>query len=121
MGDRTDDGRNLPLEGRTVWMVRALNRLGDSVSRCQCTASVFYDPDDPGRRCWNCVDVPTRPPLLHVPGGTVVLADGVNITSHHLHRDRKHDIVIGMVESSSHQTGRSSVAERRTGQLGHDT
>lgn len=55
-----------PVTGRVpegIWR-RALNRLGDCVSRCRCTASVFYDPDDPGVRCWNCGQVPIRPPLL---------------------------------------------------------
>jgi eukaryotic-like serine/threonine-protein kinase len=71
-------GLSNPITGRVpegIWR-RALNRLGDCASRCQCTASLFYDPDDPGLRCWNCVAVPTRPPLLQLPGGTVVLAAG---------------------------------------------
>ena len=60
-----------------------------------------------------CVDVPIRPPLLQVPGGTVVLADGANITSHHLHRDRNHDSVIGMVEA--HPTKPGEVVLRNVG------
>ena len=95
-----------------IWR-RALNRLGDSVSRCQCTASVFYDPDDPGLRCWNCVEVPIRPPLLQLPGGTVVLTDGASITSHHLHRDRNHDTVVGMVQA--HPTKPGEVVLRNVG------
>jgi len=108
-------GLSNPITGRVpegIWR-RALHRLGDSVSRCQCTASLFYDPDDPGLRCWNCVEVPVRPPLLQLPGGTVVLADGANITSHHLHRDRNHDTVIGLVEA--HPTKPGEVVLRNVG------
>lgn len=95
-----------------IWR-RALNRLGDCVSRCRCNASVFYDPDDPGMRCWNCGQVPIRPPLLQLPGGTVVLSDGASITSHHLHRDRNHGTVIGMVEA--HPTKPGEVVLRNVG------
>ena len=100
-------GLTNPVTGRVplgIWR-RELNRLGDSVSRCPCTASVFYDQDDPEMRCWHCGQVPTRPPLLQLPGGTVVLSDGASITSHHLYRDRKHDTVIGMVEAHPAKPG----------------
>jgi DNA-binding helix-hairpin-helix protein with protein kinase domain len=93
-------GLTNPVSGRvpeSVWR-RALVRLGDCVSSCTCQASVFYDPDDPGLRCWNCGEIPPKPPLLQLPGCTVVLSEGGSITSHHLHRDRKHDTVIAMVE-----------------------
>src|SRR6516165_11266501 len=108
-------GLTNPVTGRVpegIWR-RSLNRLGDCVSRCRCTASVFYDPDDPGLRCWNCGQVPIRPPLLQLPGGTVVLSDGASITSHHLHRDRNHDTVIGMVEA--HPTKPGEVVLRNVG------
>jgi len=68
------------------------------VSECACTASVFYDPDDAGLRCWNCGQIPPRPPLLQLPGCTVALSPGAAITSHHLSRDRDHDTVIAVVE-----------------------
>ncbi len=93
-------GLSNPVSGRVaegVWR-RALIRLGDCVSICTCKASVFYDPDDPGLRCWNCGEIPPRPPLLQLPGGTVALSEGGSITSHHLHRDRNHDTVIAIVE-----------------------
>jgi hypothetical protein len=57
--------------------------------------------------------VPVRPPLLQLPGGIVVLADGANITSHHLHRDRNHDTVIGLVEA--HPTKPGEVVLRNVG------
>jgi len=100
-------GLTNPLTGRVpegIWR-RALIRLGDSVSRCRCQATVFYDPDDPGLRCWNCRQVPDRPPLLQLPGGTMVLSEGAAITSHHLHRDRDHRHVIGVVEAHPTQPG----------------
>jgi eukaryotic-like serine/threonine-protein kinase len=100
-------GLDNPVTGRVpegIWR-RALNSLGDCLSRCQCTASVFYDPADPGLRCWHCGQVPARPPLLQLPGGTVVLSDGACITSHHLHRDRNHDTVIGTVEAHPAKPG----------------
>jgi hypothetical protein len=108
-------GLTNPITGRVpegIWR-RALNRLGDCASRCRCTASVFYDPDDPGLRCWNCGQVPIRPPLLQLPGGTLVLSDGASITSHHLHRDRNHGTVIGMVEA--HPTKPGEVVLRNVG------
>jgi len=100
-------GLSNPVSGRVtegVWR-RALIRLGDSVSSCRCTASVFYDPGDPGLRCWNCGQVPARPPLLQLPGSTVVLSEGGSITSHHLYRDRKHDTVIATVEPHPSKPG----------------
>jgi eukaryotic-like serine/threonine-protein kinase len=93
-------GLSNPLSGRVpegVWR-RALIRLADCVATCSCKASVFYDPDDPEMGCWNCGKVPPKPPLLQLPGGTVVLSEGGSITSHHLYRDRKHDTVIAVVE-----------------------
>ena len=100
-------GLSNPLTGRIpegIWR-RALVRLADCVSRCSCTASVFYDPDDPGLRCWHCGQVPAPPPLLKLPGGTVVLSEGARITSHHLHRDWNLDTVIGVVEAHPDKPG----------------
>jgi eukaryotic-like serine/threonine-protein kinase len=93
-------GLSNPVSGRVaegVWR-RALIRLADCVSVCTCKASVFYDPDDPGLRCWHCGEIPPRPPLLELPGGVVALSEGGSITSHHLYRDRDHDTIIGVVE-----------------------
>lgn len=80
-----------------VWR-RALLRLGDCVAACACKASVFYDADEPGTRCWNCGNVPPRPPVLVLPGGSVVLSDGGVITAHHLRRDRDYETVVAVVE-----------------------
>src|SRR5260221_81785 len=49
-GLRDPSGLGRVAEG--VWR-RALVRLGDCVSVCSCQASVFFDPDDRGLRCWN--------------------------------------------------------------------
>ena len=56
-------------------------------------------------RRWNCRQVPDRPALLQLPGGTLVLCEGAAITSHHLHRDRNHRRVIGVVEAHPAQPG----------------
>jgi DNA-binding helix-hairpin-helix protein with protein kinase domain len=81
-----------------VWR-RALLRLADCVSACACQATVFYVPGGPQAACWNCGRTPPRPPLLELPGGTVVLSEGGVVTSHHLHRDHQHDTVVGTVEA----------------------
>ena len=57
--------------------------------------------------------MPIRPPLLQLPGGTALLSDGASITSHHLHRDRNHGTVIGMVEP--HPTKPGEVVLRNVG------
>ncbi len=95
-----------------VWR-RALLRLADCVSACSCKASVFYDPDDPAAACWNCGQVPPRPPLLQLPGGTVVLSDGGAVTSHHLRGDRDYGTVIGTVET--HPANPGQVVLRNAG------
>ncbi len=81
-----------------VWR-RALLRLGDRVAVCACKASVFYDPGQPGTACWNCGNVPPTPPVLELPGGSVVLSDGGVITAHHLRRDRDYTTVLAVVEA----------------------
>ena len=87
-----------------VWR-RALIRLADCVCVCSCQASVFYDPDDPGLRCWNCNRVPPRPGRLELPGGTIALSPGATITPHHLTRNRNHDTVLGIVENHPARPG----------------
>jgi len=87
-----------------VWR-RALVRLADCVSVCSCQASVFYDPDDPGLRCWNCNQIPPRPMLLELPGCVVVLTAGAVITPHHVSRNRDNDTVIGVVENHPSRPG----------------
>jgi eukaryotic-like serine/threonine-protein kinase len=87
-----------------VWR-RALTRLADCVSVCSCQASVFVDPDDPGLRCWNCGQVPPWPPLLELPGGTIVLSPGASVTAHHLRRNRDHDTVVALVEDHPSRPG----------------
>src|SRR5215470_11379641 len=101
-GLRDPSGLGRVAEG--VWR-RALVRLGDCVSVCSCQASVFYDPDDPGLRCWNCNRVPPRPQLFELPGGTIALSQGASITPHHLIRNRDHDTVIGIVENHPSRPG----------------
>lgn len=77
--DASLSGRIMEAEWR-----RALIRLADCVSVCSCAAALFWDPDDPGVRCWNCRNVPPPPPLLDVGGHTVVLSEGAVLTSGHL-------------------------------------
>jgi eukaryotic-like serine/threonine-protein kinase len=108
-------GLTRPAAGRVaegVWR-RSLDRLHDCVSKCSCSAAVFHDPDDPGLRCWNCGQVPPVPPLLELPGVTLVLAEGACVTSHHLHRDRRYDTIVGVVEA--HPTKPGQVVLRNTG------
>jgi DNA-binding helix-hairpin-helix protein with protein kinase domain len=95
-GLRDPSGLGRVTEG--VWR-RALIRLADCVSVCVCQASVFFDPDDPGLRCWNCNQIPPRPPLLELPGSTVVLSQGATLTAHHLSRNRDYDTVVATVEN----------------------
>jgi hypothetical protein len=102
LADRTGIGR--VSEG--VWR-RALLRLGDCVAACSCQASVFYDPDGPQGTCWHCGKLPPKPPLLRLPGGTVVLSDGGAVTSHHLHKDRDHDTIVGVVEAHPARPGQA--------------
>jgi DNA-binding helix-hairpin-helix protein with protein kinase domain len=92
---------------------RALVRLGDCISVCTCKASVFYDPDHAGLRCWKCGQIPPRPPLLQLPGCTVALSTGAAITSHHLSRDRDHDTIIAVVEE--HPTRPAALVLRNVG------
>ncbi|HXP19260.1 MAG TPA: hypothetical protein VN840_06395 [Streptosporangiaceae bacterium] len=87
-----------------VWR-RALVRLADCVATCSCQASVFFDPDDPGLRCWNCNQIPPRPQLLELPGSTVVLSPGATITSHHLSRNRDYDTIVAVVENHPARPG----------------
>jgi DNA-binding helix-hairpin-helix protein with protein kinase domain len=101
-GLRDPSGLGRVAEG--VWR-RALIRLGDCVSVCSCQASVFFDPDDPALRCWNCNQVPPRPQLFELPGGTIALSQGATITTHHLSRNRDHDTVIGIVENHPARPG----------------
>lgn len=88
------------LSGRVtegVWR-RALVRLADCVQVCSCTAALFWDPDDPEKRCWHCGAVVPPPMLLVLPRHTVVLSDGGAITSHHLANDRNFREVKATVE-----------------------
>jgi DNA-binding helix-hairpin-helix protein with protein kinase domain len=81
--------RDASLAGRVTegeWR-RALLRLDDCLHVCGCRASVFWDPDDPTVPCWNCGRVPPLPPLLRLPGSTVVLSPGAVVTRRHLCRD----------------------------------
>jgi hypothetical protein len=81
-----------------VWR-RALVRLADSTFECQCHAAVFFDPEDPEKQCWSCHEVPRLPPILEVGGHAIVLSDGAVVTSHHLRKDRRYEVVEASVES----------------------
>src|ERR1019366_1956250 len=92
---------------------RALVRLGDCISVVTCKASVFYDPDHAGLRCWKCGQIPPRPPLLQLPGCTVALSTAAAITSNPLSRDRDHDTIIAVVEE--HPTRPAALVLRNVG------
>lgn len=99
--------RDASLSGRITegeWR-RALVRLGDCVSACTCAATVFWDPDDPELRCWNCQAVPAPPSLLELPGHVIALSDGAVLTSNHLARDRDYRTVRGLVERHPRRPG----------------
>ena len=64
---------------------RGLHRLVDCVWQCgSCEASIFYDPDDAGHRCWSCEAIPPPPLLLATPGHALVLTTGAVLTGRHL-------------------------------------
>ena len=85
---------------------RALLRLSDRVTACaRCSAAAFYDPERPGRTCWDCGDVLPVPHVLKMPGGTLVLAVDAAVTSHHLSRDRDYRSPRAVVEPHPAQPG----------------
>jgi eukaryotic-like serine/threonine-protein kinase len=84
---------------------RALQRLADMHATCACGAAIFYDPDEPERPCWRCGAVPSRQPILRLPGRTVVLSEGTLITSEHLRRDRSLDEPVALVEAHPDRPG----------------
>jgi DNA-binding helix-hairpin-helix protein with protein kinase domain len=78
---------------------RALLILHDSVAACpNCGAAIFYDSERPDQPCWGCRQPLPVPPRLEVPGGNLVLSEGAELTSHHLHRDRDYRKVLAVVE-----------------------
>jgi eukaryotic-like serine/threonine-protein kinase len=64
----------------TGWR-RGLERLMDSWNLCKCGAEVFWDPEDPSYRCWNCTSQLERPHTLEVTGRVIVLCEGTVIGS----------------------------------------
>lgn len=81
-----------------VWR-KGLYRLGDCAWQCDnCSASIFFDPDDPGHRCWGCGAIPPPPLLFTAPGHVVVLAAGTAVTGRHLKLTAKADRVLAMAE-----------------------
>lgn len=77
---------------------KALVRLGDCISACSCTAAVFWDPDDPEHRCWNCAAIPPAPALLRVPGRVVVLTEGATLAGDLLGIDTQPRVPQAIVE-----------------------
>ena len=95
------------LSGRitgSVWR-RGLLRLSDMHATCACNAAIFFDPDEPGRPCWRCGNVPPPQPLLQLPGRTIVLSEGAVISSDHVRRDRAYDEPVAVVEAHPSQPG----------------
>jgi eukaryotic-like serine/threonine-protein kinase len=97
------------LNGRVIegtWR-RVLLTLHDLVSSCPgCGAAVFYDPENPGQTCWSCTAPLPVPPRLKVPGGTLVLAEGAVVTSHHLNRDHDRRTACAVAEPYPGRPGR---------------
>jgi hypothetical protein len=88
-----------------VWR-RGLYRLADCVWQCgNCQAAIFFDPDDASHRCWGCGLVPPPPPLLTVPGHTVVLTDGAVLTGRHLKQPRAAGQVLAAAETDPRYPG----------------
>jgi len=100
--------RDASLQGRIIegtWR-RALLRVSDSVSACpRCRAAVFCDPGQPAQRCWDCQAALPVPPLLCLPGGTLVLAEGAVVTRHHLYRDRDYRTAQAIAQPHPRQAG----------------
>ena len=88
-----------------VWR-RAMVRLGNSVHVCSCTAGVFWDPNNPQKRCWHCGQLPPEPMILEVSRHSVVLSEGATITSHHLVNDRDFRTLVARVERPSEEPDR---------------
>jgi eukaryotic-like serine/threonine-protein kinase len=85
---------------------RNLQRLADCVWQCEnCSAAIFYDPEDAGHRCWSCGLVPPPPLLLTTPGFAVVLATGATLTGRHLKRPSIAATVLAEVESDPRYPG----------------
>jgi eukaryotic-like serine/threonine-protein kinase len=99
--------RDASLKGRVpegAWR-RALLRLHDSASTCaNCGASVCYDLEQPGQRCWHCDKILPSPATLEVPGGILVLSEGAIVNSHHLHQDRHYRSACATVEQHPGQS-----------------
>jgi eukaryotic-like serine/threonine-protein kinase len=91
------------LEG--TWR-RALVRLSDSVNVCSCRAEVFWDPDEPEKRCWNCGELPPVPMILALRRSTIVLAPGATVCGHHLANDRDFRGLKAVVEPHPHDRHR---------------
>jgi len=98
-----------------VWR-RAMIRLGDSVSICVCGASVFWDEDQPAKRCWHCGAVPPAPAVLGLPRQPVVLSPGAVLSGAHLRRDHDYDATAAVVEAHPTRTG-ELVLHNLSGQL----
>lgn len=85
---------------------RGLQRLTDCVWQCgHCAAATFYDPDDPGHRCWSCGTIPPPAMLITTPGFAVVLATGAVLTGRHFKWPAMADQVLAEVESDPRYPG----------------
>jgi DNA-binding helix-hairpin-helix protein with protein kinase domain len=88
-----------------VWR-RGLYRLADCVWQCgNCQAAIFFDLGDAGHPCWGCGLVPPPPPLLMLPGHTLVLADGAVLTGRHLKQAGAADKVLAAAETDPRYPG----------------
>jgi hypothetical protein len=85
---------------------KGLRRLADCVMQCgNCEAAMFFDPDDPGHRCWSCGTIPPPPLLLTAPGHILVLTAGAVLTGRHLKWPAMADKVLAEVETDPRYPG----------------
>jgi len=85
---------------------KGLHRLADCVWLCgNCEASIFFDPDDAGHRCWSCGTIPPPPLLFTTPGHALVLTTGAVLTGRHLKWSAMADRVVAEVESDPRYPG----------------
>ena len=88
----------------TTWR-RGLGRLMDCWYVHSCGAELFWDPEDPSYRCWNCSEEIERPHLLEIAGRMVVLCEGSVIESDRIPELRAGGGPIGQVERHPQEPG----------------
>jgi len=82
-------------------------RLGDSCFTCpSCSANRVYDAHEPDKPCWSCGRRTALPFALQLPGHSVVLDRGAELTGQHLRKSRDRDTSWARVEPHPRDPGR---------------